>query len=43
MDRQTSSHSLGDVDILLSGPGASGSRPMRMANIRRQVGGTVWC
>ena len=35
--------SLGDADVLLSGPGASGSRPSRMVNIRHRVGGTVWC
>jgi len=35
--------SLGDAHILLSAPGASGSRPMPMDNIRNQADGTVWC
>src|SRR6476619_6817301 len=35
--------SLGNADILLSGPGASGSRPMPAAAGRSRAGGTAWC
>ena len=35
--------SLGDADILLSGPGASGRARCRMGSIRNQGGGTAWC
>jgi glyoxylase I family protein len=35
--------SLGGVDILLSGPGASGSRPMPDGSIRCPEGGIVSC
>ena len=35
--------SLGGADILLSGPGASGSGRCRMVSVRHQVGGTAWC
>ena len=35
--------SLGGVDVLLSGPGASGRVRCQMATIRRQPDGTVWC
>jgi glyoxylase I family protein len=34
--------SLGDTRLLLSGPEASGSRPMPNGQRRNRVGGTVW-
>ena len=35
--------SLGDAQILLSGPGASGSRPMPNGSSRSRAGGIEWC
>lgn len=35
--------SIGNLKLILSGPGASGSRPMPDGRARNRVGGTAWC